>query len=240
VTTVLAIASRELASFFRLPVGWVVVAIFLFLTSAVFAFDTLIPGEAATLRQFFVISGIMLTLIAPAISMRLVSDELRSGTIEPLMTSPAPDAAIVAGKYLGACAFLGVMLLPTLVFPAVLFLVSDPAPDVGPIVAGYLALMLLGMLYVAIGTLASSLTSSQTLAFLGTLFVLVGFLLLTARVAPMLPEPFTDWVAELSLTRRVEDFAKGVVDITNIVFLLSLAVWFLVAAAATVESRRWR
>ena len=148
--------------------------------------------------------------------------------------------AIVLGKYLGACGFLVTMLLPTIIFPILLIAYSDPAPDVGPIVAGYLALVLLGMLYVSIGTLASSLTVSQTLAFLGTLFVLIGFLLLTARVAPLLPGPFDGWVADFSLTRRVEDFAKGVIDLSNVVFMLSLTVWFLVAAGASLESRRWR
>lgn len=239
-SSVLAIASREFASFFRLPVGWVVTALFVFLTGGVFAFDTLEPGEPATMRYFFVTSGILLTLIAPAISMRLFSDELRSGTIEPLLTSPAPDLAIVLGKYLGACLFLVAMLLPTLTFPIVLMIVANPAPDVGPVIAGYAALVLLGMLYVAVGTLASSLTASQTLAFLGTLFVLIGFLLLTARVAPLLPDPYASWVAALSLTRRVEDFAKGVIDMSSVVFLLSLTVWFLVAAGASLESRRWR
>lgn len=239
-STVLAIAGRELASFFRLPVGWIVTALFVFLTGAVFAFDTLVPGEAATLRHFFVTSGILLTFIAPAISMRLLSDELRSGTIEPLLTSPAPDMAIVVGKYLGGCAFLVAMLVPTIAFPILLMVYATPTPDVGPILAGYLALVLLGMLYVAIGTLASSLTASQTLAFLGTLFVLIGFLLLTARVAPLLPDPYAGWVAELSLTRRVEDFAKGVIDAPNVIFMLSLTVWFLVAAGASLESRRWR
>lgn len=238
--TVLAIAGREFSSFFRLPVGWIVIALFLFLTSAVFAFDTLIPGEPASLRRFFVTSGVLLTFIAPAVSMRLLAEELRSGTIEPLLTSPAPDGAIVLGKYLGACGFLIAMLAPTLVYPVVLFVVSDPAPDPGPILAGYLALLLLGMLYVAIGTLASALTSSQTLAFLGTLFVLVGLLLLTARVAPMLGEPYAQWLGYLSLTSRVESFAKGVIDIRDIVFLLTAAGWFLLLGGAALESRRWR
>jgi ABC-2 type transport system permease protein len=238
--TVLAISARELGSFFRLPVGWIVIALFLLLTSVVFAFDTLMPGEAATLRHFFVSAGLLLTFIAPAISMRLLSEEQRAGTIEPLMTSPAPDGAIIFGKYLGACAFLGAMVLPTIVFPIVLFVVAEPAPDVGPIVAGYVALLLLGMLYVGIGTLASAVTASQTLAFLGTLFILVGLQLATARIAPMLPEPYANWVAYLSLTRRVEDFAKGVVDGRNVVFLLTASLWFLVAGMAVVDSRRWR
>jgi ABC-2 type transport system permease protein len=238
--TVLAIASRELGSYFRLPVGWIVIALFLFLTGVVFSFDTLTPGEPATLRHFFVTSGLLMTLIAPAVSMRLISEELRSGTIETLMTTPASDSGVILGKYLGACGFLAAMLLPTAAFPITLFVLSEPAPDVGPILAGYLALLLLGMLFVAVGLLASAMTSSQTLAFLGTLFVLIGLLLLTAQVAPRLPEPYGRWVSYLSLTRRVEDFAKGVIDTTNVVFLLSASVWFLVLAMGALESRRWR
>ncbi|MCA9298925.1 MAG: ABC transporter permease subunit [Phycisphaerales bacterium] len=107
----LAIALREYRSLFRLPVGWVVIALYLALAGVVFAFLTLVPGEVGSMRVFFGFSGWLLLPVAPAISMRLLSEEYRAGTIETLVTSPASDASIVLGKYLGAASFLATMIL---------------------------------------------------------------------------------------------------------------------------------
>ena len=103
-------------------------------------------------------------MVAPAIAMRLMSEEFRAGTIEPLMAAPISDWAIVIGKYLGGVAFLLTLLAPTLLYVALLEWLSDP--DYGPILAGYLGLTLLGMLYIAVGLLVSSLTRSTVVALL--------------------------------------------------------------------------
>lgn len=236
----LTIARRELSSFFRLPVGWVVMALYLFLAGIVFGLIVLAPGAAASMRPFFVISGWLLLPVAPAITMRLFSEELRSGTAEPLMTSPVGDAAVVLGKYLAACVMLVCMLAPSVVHAVLLLSFSDPKPDLGPIVAGYACLALLGAFYVAAGTFASSLTSNQTLSFLGTLFALVLLLLLETAPAERLPVWARSSVAALALGPRIGDFAKGVVDTANVVFFVSGAALFLVLAYVSVQSRRWR
>lgn len=237
----LAIASREFRSFFRIPVGWIVIALYLFLTGVIFAISSLVPGEPATLRGFFVASGFLMLPIVPAVSMRLLSDEFRSGTAEPLMTSPVADASIVLGKYLGGAGFVVALHLPTLVYPAILLGISDPAADPGPIAAGYLSLLLLGLLYLAVGTLASALTSNPVLAFIGTLLFLVIVQLVTSEsVAPSLPEPLGHVLLRLSIPQRLDDFAKGLIDSTHMVFFLSVSAWFLVLAVVALESRRWR
>lgn len=236
-----AIAAREFRSYFRLPVGWVVIALYLFLTGIVFAASALTPGEPATLRSFFVASGFLMLPVIPAVSMRLLSEEFRSGTAEPLMTAPVTDAAIVVGKYAGAAAFLVALHLPTLVYPAVLAWASDPPADPGPIAAGYLSLLLLGMLYLAVGTLASALTANQVLAFIGTLLVLLLAQLVTSdRVAGRMPEPVARVVLRLALAERLDDFAKGLVDSVHVVFFLSASAFFLVLAVVALASRRWR
>lgn len=235
-----AIATRELRSLFRVPVGWIVIALYLFLTGVVFASWVLIPGEPASLRYVFGISGWLLLPVMPAVSMRLLSDELRSGTIEPLLTSPVADAAIVLGKYVGACCFLVAMLAPTLLYAGVLFGVADPRPDPGPILAGYLSLLLLGMLYLAVGTLASALTANQTLAFLGTFLFLLIALLATGDLAGRLPPGLGRVMVRLGIATRVEDFARGVIDTSHVVFFLASSAWFLVLAYVAVQSRRWR
>ena len=193
------------------------------------------------MRYFFGVSAWLLLPVAPAVSMRLLSEEMRAGTIEPLMTAPVSDASVVVGKYLGAAAFLAAMFVPSLVVPAILAMAADPRPDAGPIVAGYLSLVLLGLLYLAAGVLASALTSNQTLAFLATLLGLLLVLLVTTVGAEnaSLPEWAQRVLASLSLSRRVADFAKGVIDTGHVVFFLGGTVWLLVLAVAALGSRRW-
>jgi ABC-2 type transport system permease protein len=238
---ILAIATREFRSFFRLPVGWIVIALYLLLTGVIFAVAALVPGEPATLRGFFVASGFLMLPIAPAISMRLLSEEFRSGTAEPLMTSPVSDGSIVLGKYFGAAAFLIAMHVPTLVYPAVLLSVSEPAADPGPIAAGYLSLLLLGLLYLSIGTLASALTANQVLAFIGTLlFLMIAHLVTSDAVTPALPDAVSQVVMRFSLTQRLDAFARGLIDTGNVAFFLGVSAWFVVLASVALESRRWR
>lgn len=240
-SSAIAIATREFRSFFRIPVGWIVIALYLFLTGLIFALSALVPGDPATLRGFFVAAGFLMLPIVPAISMRLLSEEFRSGTAEPLMTSPVSDGAIVLGKYLGAGAFLVAMHLPTLVYPAILMGISEPAADPGPIAAGYLSLLLLGLLYLSAGTLASALTANQVLAFIGTLlFLVIAQLVTSEAVAPRLPEPVARVLMRVSIAGRLDDFARGVIDTSHVVFFLAVSAWFLLMAVVALESRRWR
>jgi ABC-2 type transport system permease protein len=232
----LAIARRELASYFRVPLGWVVIALFTLLTGVIFAI-TLEPGAPATLRSFFGLATWSMLFVAPAVSMRLLSEETRGSTIEILATSPVTSLAIVAGKYLGASGFLLAMLAPTLVYVGALEAVANP--DYGPILTGYLGLLLAGMTYLAVGLLASTLTASQTSAFLGALFALLLLRLGTTQAA-RLPEPWSDIVFALSLDLRIDDFAKGVADLAGVVFFLAASVWFVSLAAVALEARRWR
>jgi len=236
----LAVASRELSSLFRLPVGWVVIALYALLTGCVFALVILIPGQAATMRMFFAVSGWVLLPVVPAVSMRLLSEEYRSGTIEPLLTSPLSDAAVVVGKYLGGCAFLVLMFVPTLAHVFILGALSDPRPDPGPVIAGYMSLGLVAGLYLSVGLAVSSLTANQTLAFLATLFLLL--LLVTAGLVS--PDRVPAWARQVlgavSIRARLDDFAKGVIDTAHVVFFLGASAWFVALAALLLQSRRWR
>lgn len=234
------IAFRELNSLFRLPAGWVVLALYVFLCAVVFAVSCLKPGEPATLRPFFVLSGWLLLPVIPAVSMRLISDELRSGTIESLITAPVTDAAIILGKFLGAGMFLLAMLVPTTVFPVVLFLMSQPTPDLGPVLAGYASLILQGLLYLAIGLVASSLTSNQTLAFLATLFAIMTVLVVSQMAVAYVPTEWMPYAQPLLVGPRVLDFAKGIVDSSHVVFFVTISAWFLLVGIVILHSRRWR
>ncbi|MEN0021187.1 MAG: ABC transporter permease [Planctomycetota bacterium] len=235
----LAIAQRETASMFRLPVGWVVIALYLFLAAVVFVVGTFRPGSAATLRDFFSLSQWLLVPIAPAISMRLISEEIRTGSIEPLMTSPASEASIIVGKFLGALAYLVAMLAPTLAFPVLLWMHAEPAPDIGPIASGYLALLLLGCTFLSLGLVASAVTSSQTLAFLATLFVLIGWVMLPTLAIPGLPGWAAEAIASVAVGPRVGELAKGVIDARAVAFFIAATLVFLAAAWSALRLRRW-
>ncbi len=236
-----AIALREFASLFRLPVGWVVIALYLFLGGVIVAWQVLVPGQPATMRLFFAVSGWLFLPVAPAISMRLISEELRVGTFEALATAPVSDAAIILGKYLGGCLFLLAMLAPTIVYPLILTGLSNPAPDPGPILAGYVSLLLLGALYLSVGLLASTLTSSQTLAFIGTLLFLLIVLLLTTFIArsEAVPDAVRAALGAVSITRRLDDFARGIIDVRHVAFFIGGVVWFLALAVMVMHVRRW-
>lgn len=232
------IARREWASYFRSSIGWVTIALYLLLCGFWIGFVTLRPGEPATLRAFFGVSQWILLIVAPAISMRLIADEKRSGTLEGLITAPLSDWQILAGKYLGACAFFATMLLPTIAYAGLIEAAADP--DYGPIAAGYAGLVLVGMLYLAAGLFFSSLTENQVVALLATVFFFVLVEMLATAGGRWIGPPIDEHLFALSVQGRIADFAKGIIDTAHIAAFLAASAWFVVLAVVAVESRRWR
>lgn len=233
-----SIAAREYLSYFRTPTGWVVMALYLVLTGYVFTSETLRAGAPATMRWVFVSSQWLLLMVAPAVSMRLIAEESRSGTLEALGATPVGDGRVVLGKFVGAMGFLVTMLAPTAVHVGVLEWVSDP--EYGPIAAGYLGLVLVGCVYVSAGLVFSVLTTSQSVAFLLTLGFFVGWHLGVTRGEVVAGEPWDSVLAGMSIGGRLGDFAKGVIDTGDVVFFVGVSCVFLVIAGVVLESRRWR
>src|SRR5262245_58931324 len=160
----LAIAEREFKAYFLSPVGYVVIAGFLLLASYLFYVPLAFVGEPSMRRWTYNIV-IILIILVPALTMRLIAEERKTGTIEVLTTSPVTGSQVVMGKFLGCLGFYAVMLGTTLVFPIILRSVGKP--EMGPIIAGYLGLLLFGASFVAIGLLASALSKSQVVGFVG-------------------------------------------------------------------------
>lgn len=235
----LAIARREFGSLFRLPVGWIVLALFAFLTGVVFVISGLQPGSPATMRGVFSVSTVLVILIAPAVSMRLLSEEARTGTMEVVSSSPVSDWQVALGKYAAGMGFVLCMLAVMLVHAVILRSVSDPKPDWGPIGAGVLSMALLGSVCVSLGLLASSLTESQTLAFLGTVLSLVCWVLATTVLPGYVPMWLAEALSSASVGRRVDDFARGVIDTGHVVFFVSVSWLFVFAASVSLGMRRW-
>lgn len=235
----LTIARREITSFFCTGVGWVVVALFLFVSAFLFNATVFATGELATMRPFFDWSAFLLLFIAPAISMRLISEETRIGTLESLMTAPVADWQVIFGKWLGAMGFFLCMLLPTFLFVALLEIYSNP--DYGPILTGYLGLLFIGGLYLASGILASSLSNSQILAYLVALFFWLTFWGVTVFLPQYLPDPWPKALYWMSVNERFSaDLGKGVLDTSTLVYFASGIAFFLIISTKVVESRRWR
>lgn len=234
-----AIARREFFSYFSTSVGYVVLALYLLVSGLIFALSVLHTGVEASMRPFFDLSFFLLLFIAPAISMRVLSEEMRLGTIESLMTCPVSDTQVVVGKWIGAVGFFLAMLAPTLLYPLVLEWYS--APDYGSIFAGYFGLVLIGGLYLALGTLASSIWPSQILAYLVAVFFWLLVVGLTSWLPRFIGDPWSSILYRMSIDLRYSnDFSKGVIDTSTIVYFVSGMVIFLVAAVKIVESRRWR
>lgn len=234
----LRIAAREWASFFRSSIGWVTIALYLLLSGFWIGLATLRPGEPATLRAFFSVSQWVLLVVAPAISMRLIAEEKRSGTLETLITAPVSDWEIILGKYLGGVAFFLTMLLPTTAYVGLLELVADP--DYGPILAGYAGLVLVGMLYLSVGLFTSTLTENQVVSLLATVFFFVLLELTTTQAARWLGPPWDAPLYALSVFPRIADFSKGVIDTAHIAAFAAASAWFVVLSVVALESRRWR
>jgi len=236
---ILTIAKRELASLFFSPIAYVVLGAFAIGSSILFL-ESFEPGRPASMRSTYDAVVWLLVFLAPAISMRLISEELRSGTFERLMTSPVKDVQVVIGKWLGALVFFCVMLMPLVIYAVVLEIVGSPEP--GPIITGLLGLVLVGALYLAIGVFASAWSENQIIAFLLTVFIIAVPTFATYHLASQpMPNPAVRRLIEyLSTNQQYADFAKGLVDIRNFVYFLSGTALFLFLATVLVQSRRWR
>jgi len=236
----LAIAHRELTSLFYSPIGFVTLGLFSLGTTLIF-FNHFGPGEMATMRPTFTWVVWLLIFIAPAISMRMVSEEFRSGTIETLMTAPVGEMHVILGKWIGAFGFYSVLLLaPTGVLIVVLEFGADP--DYGPIFTGLVGLLLVGGLYLAIGMFASAATKDQIISFLLTVFI-IGVFTIAMRLIGN--SSFVGLETQRALRfanvfEQYEEFAKGVLTLSNVVFFVSGTCLFLFLAVKVLESRRWR
>ena len=248
----LTLARREMAAYFFSPMAYVIGALFLLASGVWFFWKIFIPGSEATLRPLFDAIAALMVFAIPLLTMRLVADEFRSGTIETLMTAPVTDGQVIAGKFLGVMVFYIALLATTLVYLALI--VAYGAPDLGVALMGYLGLILLGAAFISVGIFTSTLTRYQLVAALVGIAVLAGFTFLTDQLAVRVGDlalavPWTGWRFTLSLDRIIasvnalsyfEDFSKGILDARGVVFFVSATVLFLFVSTKTLESRRWR
>jgi ABC-2 type transport system permease protein len=233
--TILTIFRRELRSYFNSPVAYVVIVVFLAIVGWFFS-SNLFLMNVASMRVVFELVPLVFLFFIPAITMRLLAEERKSGTLELLTTRPVRDVEIVLGKFLAAWALVAISLLPTLLYVAVLAALGPL--DLGPVLSGYLGLLLMAAAYIGIGLLASSLTENQIVAFIvGFLIVLALFLL--NKVLIYVPEGLASTFEFLGIDYHFSNIARGVIDTRNLVYFLSLIGFSLMLATMSLERRKW-
>lgn len=220
---------REVKSYFSSPIAYIVTGLFL-LASGFLFFNTFFLINRAELRQFFGLLPLVLSFFIPALTMRLLAEEKRSGSYETLLTLPVTEAEIVAGKFLAAFVSGAVMLVPTLSY-AVTCLVFG-RPDAGPMLGGYLGALFLIAAFSAVGLFASSLTKNQIIAFFIALAVCVSLTLISSFLIFM-PAGVVAFFDFFSASSHFDSVARGIIDLRDLLYFVSLTALFL---ALTVES----
>ncbi len=251
-----AIYLRELKYYFHSITAYVTICIFMIISGyfffSIFKYYNFIslkiiqsndPSSVSlnlidgVMRPLFSNISIIILLILPMITMRLISEEKKQGTFELLLTFPVSDIAIIAGKFFASLTILLIMLLLTLASPVLLMVYADP--EILPILSGYLGLLLMGASFLAIGTFFSSLTSNQLVAGVSTFGVSLFFLII-GWVVPLTGSTVSTILAESSILFHFESFSKGIIDIKDISYYILLSVFFLFLTTKSLESSRWR
>ena len=242
----LVLARREMGGYFYSPLAYIVGAMFLSGCAAIFFWGLPMlnvpkifsPGSEASLRSLFEAIAHFLIVVVPLLTMRQMSEEFRSGTVELLATAPITDTEVIVGKFLGVMGYYVVLLAATLVF--FVLMLAFGQPDLGVVATGYLGMLLLGAAFVAVGIFTSTLTAYQLLAALIGIAILGGFVLLMHGLMVFAPSPLNYLAERLNAMRYFRDFARGVLDSRGVVYFLSATALFLFLSVKTLESRRWR
>ena len=232
---VFPIYKRELRSYFNSPVAYVVIVVFLAVLGWFFT-NNLFLMNVASLRIVFDLVPLIFLFFIPAITMRLIAEEKKAGTLELLTTKPVRDVEIVLGKFLAAWTLLAAALLPTLFY--LVTIVALGKVDLGPIISGYLGLMLMGGVYIAIGLLASSLTENQIVAFILSFLIVFVFFILD-KILMYVPDALASTLEFLSMDYHFSNIARGVIDTRNLIYFGTLLGFSLFLSTVSLERRKW-
>ena len=252
---ILAIAHKELKSYFSTPIAYVVIGFFALLFGYFFYAMLVIFNQQSAqfggaeggavdinqqlIRPLFLNASVILLFVLPLITMRTYSEEKRSGTIELLLTSPVTDVEIILGKFLGAMALYAAMLAITVIHMLVLFSYANPKPEWTVPVIGYIGLLLMGGCFISVGLLISSLTKNQIVS--GMVTFAVFLLLWVINWIASFTGPTTQSVLNyLSITDHFDDFTRGIVDTKHLVYYFSVMSFGLFLTARSVDTERWK
>ncbi len=233
---ILIIFQKELKAYFNSTIAYVIIVVFLAIVGW-FYVNNIFLIDIATMRPMFD-SVIPLTFIfiIPAITMRQFAEEQKSGTIEILLTKPLSDWEIVLGKFLSSLALVAIMILPTVLYYISLALISDL--DNGPILGGYLGLLLMASAFISLGLFASTLTSNQIVAFIIGM-ILILFLYLLDKVLIYFPGWAVTTIEYFGVDYHYSNLSRGVIDTRNLIYFFSLTGFMLYISVTSLEKRKW-
>jgi len=241
-STTFTIAKREFRSNFDSPLAYIVICIGLVMLGGYFFFvQDFWQLDRATLVGLFDLAPVGLSVIVPLVTMRVLAEEKRSGTLEMLITLPVRDHEVILGKFLGAWSLILILIASTALFPLMMF--KFPwhlgALDTGPVWSGYLGLTLYSAAAVSIGLLMSSLTESQIVAFLITWAPLLVLGLLGRLGKVVSAGGLRDVITFVSFDARLAPFSRGQIITRDVVYFVSITVGCLMAAFRALERRKW-
>lgn len=227
-------AKKELYSYFYSPIAYVVMVIYLAFAGWFFFSNFFLYG-VLEMRGYFTTAPLLLMFLAPALTMRLLAEEMNTGSYEMLMTLPVTEMQMVLGKFLAALAFLGVILGITLSYP--LTLATLGSLDWGPVCGGYLGLLVIGAAYISLGLFTSALTKNQIVSFiLG--FALCFSFFLVDKILPLLPASWVGLFEYLGVDYHFQNFARGVIDSKDLIYFGSLITLALMGTRVILERRK--
>jgi ABC-2 type transport system permease protein len=238
IRNVVPLTQRELSASFLSPIAYIVGAVFLFASGHFFLADALVPGREATLRPMFDGMARILVFAIPLLTMRVLSEEYATGTIEALMTAPVTDVEVIVSKFLGVLLFYGALLVTTVLH--VLLLTFYGGSDAPVVLLAYVGMLLLGALFIAVGVFASALTRYQLLAALVGMGVLSVFTFVFDQLGKWRGGQWRAVLGYVNVFGQFEDFTRGFFDSGAIVFFVTGTLFFLFLAVKVLETRRWR
>jgi len=232
---------RELYGYFNSPVAYIFLVIFLMVTSwFTFAWGQFYEARQASLEPFFRYHPIIYLIFIPAVSMRLWSEERKSGTIQLLLTLPITIPQAVLGKFVAAWTFLGIALLLT--FPMIGTVLYLGKPDLGVILTSYLGSFLMAGAYISVGSFTSALTKNQVVSFVISIVLSLLLLMASFPMVTQYLEALPVWVADVitsfGIWGHFESIKRGVIDLGDIFYFLSIMVFFLYATVMTIDSKK--
>jgi ABC-2 type transport system permease protein len=252
VRNIIAIADKELRSYFASPIAYIIIGffalpfgVFFYLYLEAFMRQSMQQAQFGgsmnvnqqVIRYVLQNASVIILFVMPMITMRTYAEEKRSGTIELLLTSPVTDFQIIVGKFLGALGLYIAMLLVTMLYIAILFVFGNP--EWRPLIAAYTGLLLMGGAFLSLGLFISSTTDNQIVAGIITfvVFLLLWIVGWFADTAGPTVGPITSY---LSITEHFDDFSKGIIDTKHVLYYASLITFGLFLTAKSVDSERWR
>lgn len=241
-----ALLKKEIFSYFNSLTVYIVVIVFLLVNSL---FLWVFPGEYnvlefgyANLNGLFAIAPFVFLFLVPAVTMRLFSEENKSGTIEILLTKPLSDSKIVMAKYLAAFSLVVFSLIPTLIYYYSVYQLGFPKGnlDIGAFWGSFLGLLFLGASFTAIGLFTSSLSNNQIVAFILAIFISAFFYLGFDLIASLgFPSRIELLLINLGIESHYASISRGVIDSRDVIYFISLKVFFLMLTKLKMEARKW-